>query len=131
MAMRWSLGGMLFIVLIVALALATFKLFQNEGYRDITIIAIFALTVNLAATTTATAALAYAEPKWKRFWLAYTLFGWSYFVFVLRAGFLITPLSASGRLSEVLPYSALGIVLCLVCALTAQKLPGTEESPVK
>jgi hypothetical protein len=79
--------------------------------------------VYLGFLATATVAPFSSPPLWKRFWLTYAVFGWSYLVLVLR---IADPLT-----DRILPLwhktpsiSGVGIMCGFFCAFLSLVLPG-------
>jgi hypothetical protein len=119
--MRWTIAHALIVVLIVGLALAIHRLFWGDSsYFDSRIL----FSAYIAVLTTTSLAAYSSRPPWRRFWLGYVLFGWSYLCLVLRGGFGFTPDFYAKNLSN---FSLLGMMLGLICALVAHIFPGLRE----
>jgi len=119
--MRWSLGLLLFVVLIIGLALGIHRIFWgHSSYFDSRIL----FTAYVSVLTTASLGAYYARQRWRRLWLGYSLFGWAYLVLVLRGGFGFTPDVYAENLSK---FCVLGLLMGLICALIAHLLPGLQE----
>jgi hypothetical protein len=71
---------MFYLVTAVAIVLATFSQYLAGIWQDLNS---FALSAYLALLAMATTVGFNSSTLWKRFWLAYSLFGWSYFVYLL------------------------------------------------
>jgi hypothetical protein len=119
--MRWSLGRLLIVVLIVGLALGTYRIFWgHSSYFNSRIL----FAVYLAALTTTSLAVCLSRQRWRRLWLGSALYGWIYLLLVLRGGFGFTPDVYAENLSR---FSVLGMIMGSICGLVAHLLPGLRE----
>ena len=120
--MRWSLARLLFLTAAVSLGLATISLVR--GYNDDILLACVRGGY-LAVLATASAVAFSSPPKWRRFCLTYSIFGWSWFLFSMR--------DAAAR--NFVPTTMFGILLGFACAFLAVVLPGpvgpTEDRVAK
>ncbi len=128
--MRWSLANVLIFVVLIGLALGTYRIFwdQSLAFNSRSLSNYFnsrtLFTVYLAALTTASIAVYEARPRWRRAWVGYALFGWIYLLLVLRGGFGFTPDVYASNLSR---FCLLGMLMSVICALAAHLLPGLRE----
>ena len=119
--MRWSLGHVLVAVLIAGLSLGIHRLFWGSSlYFDSRIL----FAAYLGLLTTASLAAYSSRPGWRRFWLGYVLFGWTYLVLVLRGGFGFSPDVYAPNLAN---FSVMGMRMGLICAVVTHLLPGLRQ----
>jgi hypothetical protein len=120
--MRWSIARMLSLMTVCAIALALYSRYwaPNQPVR------LVMYAVYLALLSTASVVAFSSPPVWKRFWITYAVFGWIYFVFVLRI--------ADPHTDRVIPLwfktedaSVVGILCAFFCAFLSLVVPG----PVK
>ena len=108
-------------MLIAGLSLGIHRLFWgNSRYFDSRIL----FAAYLGLLTTASLAAYSSRPRWRRFWLGYVLFGWTYLVLVLRGGFGFTPDVYAPNLSN---FSVMGMLMGLICAVVTHLLPGLRQ----
>jgi hypothetical protein len=125
--MHFSIRRILLVTLIVALACTTYRQYYGQGiyfqlgktsfiFDDFILLA-----ANLAVVATATAGAVFASPRWRPPLVGYAAFGWAYFLFMLRAGFLIETARGTPQ------FIGLGMMLGLICALSVSALSAREK----
>jgi hypothetical protein len=75
--MRWSVSRLLYITLIACLVFGAAVAFRGDAY-------FFFQTANLVMLTFTSLGAYYSSPHWRRAWLGFAIFGWTYLVIVLR-----------------------------------------------
>lgn len=120
---RYSLRELFLWTLLVALALAAYRMFWDNqptsAYSPLSNNAHLIFGFNLALLTTVSVGIYVGRPYYRRYLLGYSAFGWAYLICALHASF--------GFLEEIQLWllarrSLLGIALSVVCGLSAQCL---------
>jgi hypothetical protein len=115
--MRWKVGQLLVLVLAAAIVLAIYQSLWGPAYVNAKIV----FGAYLACLATATVAVLFTKPAWRRLWLGYALFGWCWMATVLWHFMgMIPDIYAPNMIANCLLGMALGVLSGLAC----HNLPG-------
>ena len=119
--MRWRTAHLLVLVLVAAIALAIHRSLWGPGHHNAKIV----FGAHLVPLVAASIACYFSRPRWRRLWLGYAAFGWSWLALVLRHYLGMVPDTYT---SNMIAYTLLGMSLSLLCALVSHALPGMRET---
>lgn len=115
--MRFGTAHLLLMVLAAAIGTAIYRSSWGRSYVDADIV----FGAYMVLLTAATVGSWYSRPAWRRPWLGYAVFGWSWLALVLR-GYLGEVLDSTAPL--FIEYSLIGMGLGLLSAIVCHCLPG-------
>ena len=110
--LRWSLSGLMSVVLFAALLAAGYRLFWSNQHPNASLL----IAIDLALVCTATLGAWRGKPVWRRPCLGYALFGWAHLVVVLQFGLRLETLSDAYSVAEKVQSGMLIAVLCAIAA---------------
>ncbi len=119
--MRWKVLHLLLLVLVAAIALTIYRTLWGPRHHNAKIV----FGTHLILLVAASIACYDSRPRWRRLWLGYAAFGWSWLALVLRHYLGMTP---DMYASNMMAYTLLGMSLSLLCALVSYALPGMREA---
>ena len=110
---RWSLAGLMSVLLFVALAAAGYRAFWSDQHPNASLL----VGIDLALVCTATLGAWRGRPVLRRPCLGYALFGWSHLAVVLQLGWRLETIYDAQRIAEQVQSGILLAVLCAIAAL--------------
>ena len=119
--MRWRIAHLLLLVVAAAIVLAVHRSLWGPTWLNARIV----FGAYLACIVAASIAAFQSVPRWRRPWLGYAVFGWSWLVLVLRHYLGMVP---DVFATNLITLSILGVALGVLCAVASHLLPGMRRA---
>jgi hypothetical protein len=113
---RWKISDLMLLIVATGIVLAGYRAFWDPNQPNHALL----FAVYLAALTTGTLALRHSRGRWRKGWAGYVFFGWTYFVFVLHAGFGIETFVDAQIAAR---HTLIGLLAGALCGIAASWLP--------